>query len=82
MFALEAIPLAYEGQSERAVEFLGLAFTYPRTVGGWLEQWLLLKRLRKQLRIELGDDGFETAWQAGKSLRLDVSVDLLLNKSS
>ena len=80
MLALEAIPLAQEGQTRRAVELLALAFTYPQTVGGWLEQWLLLNRLRLQLRSELGDTAYELAWRAGKSLQLDAVVESILNK--
>jgi ATP/maltotriose-dependent transcriptional regulator MalT len=73
-----AILLTQEGQLERAVEVLGLAFHHPASAKTWMEQWPLLTRLRAQLEAELGLDTYTAAWERGKiSDLIAVSVSFL-----
>jgi predicted ATPase len=72
--ALEAMALAHEGDFESAAERLALAFTYPRTVGGWLKKWPPLIRLQEQLKTQLGASSYESAWKRGHSLDLKALI--------
>src|SRR5262249_33002501 len=66
----QAVILAHEGAKEHAVELLGLAFTFPAEMTGWLERWPLLTRLRADLEAELGVESFTAAWERGKTLEV------------
>jgi hypothetical protein len=72
--APHAIVLAHEGKSQRAVELLGLAFSYPPNMTGWMAQWPLLTRLRTKLEAELGMDRYAAAWAKGQTMTLEQAV--------
>jgi tetratricopeptide (TPR) repeat protein len=72
------ILLAHEGEVERAVEMLGLAFTHPASATGWMEKWPLLTRLRVDLEAELGAEVYQSAWERGAERDLDEVVAELL----
>ncbi len=59
-----------EGQPERALEWLGLAFAHPLRASGWMEQWPLLTRWRGDLERTLGAQVYRAAWQRGARLAL------------
>ncbi len=82
--AVGALMLAHVGEKWRAVELLGLVFTHPMSAKGWLENWLLLMRLRAQLEADLGSAAYVAAWERGmtcdpyttvKTLAADFSED-------
>jgi predicted ATPase/DNA-binding CsgD family transcriptional regulator len=74
-----AVILAHAGEPERAVELLGLAFSYPSGIMGWMERWPLLTRLRANLEAELGSDAYAVAWERGKTLELETVIAELLD---
>ena len=67
-----AILLAREGQPERAVEWLALAFTHPIRASGWMEKWPLLDRWRAEMRDALGAAVYDAAWERGTRLDLEA----------
>jgi predicted ATPase/DNA-binding CsgD family transcriptional regulator len=71
---IQAVLLARQGQSEQATERLGLAFSYPSSLVGWMEKWPLLLQVRSNLERELGAERFEAAWERGKTLNLETAV--------
>ena len=75
-----AIIEANTGDIERSVELLGLAFSYPKELVGWMEKWPLLTRLRADLKSELGEEAYNAAWERGKSLDLETVVKELLEE--
>jgi LuxR family maltose regulon positive regulatory protein len=70
--------IAHSGDSERASELLGLAFTHPASAPAWMEKWPLLTRLREQLEAELGADAYQAAWERGETLDLEKVVTELI----
>lgn len=75
---LAAAILAHSGEQEHAVELLGLAYTEPRTLSGWMEKWLLITRLRSDLEAELGSEVYAAAWERGSKRDLDIVAKELL----
>jgi hypothetical protein len=73
-----AIMRARRGDRTRAIELLGLYFTYPANLTGWMDNWVYLKQLRTELESELGAEGYHDAWQRRKSLDLQTVVAELL----
>lgn len=63
--AAEAVALTHEGSLEEAVEYLALAFHQPPWLSGWLHHWPLIVRLRADLRLQLGEERYEAAWECG-----------------
>ncbi|EFH84017.1 LuxR C-terminal-related transcriptional regulator [Ktedonobacter racemifer] len=78
--ALEAVALAYEGEPEKAVELLSLAFHQPAWVNGWLHRWPLLTRLSINLQLQLGDQAYQAAWERGALLDLETTIQSILGK--
>jgi hypothetical protein len=74
---IAAVLAARQGQSERAVEMLGLAFTQSPNINGWMIKWPLLGDVRGELQAELGTDRFESAWTHGSRLNLDSVMSQL-----
>jgi DNA-binding CsgD family transcriptional regulator len=72
--------LAHEGEKQRAVELLGLAFSHPMSATGWLEKWPLLTRLSTQLEAELGVETYTMAWERGKTLELEAVIAGMLEE--
>ena len=69
-----ALVVANEGQRERAAQLLGLAFTYPDTQVGMVENWPLIEYLIAELERELGADTFAIAWNYGASQDLETVI--------
>ena len=76
--ALAAILYAHEDQSELAVQLLGLAFSKPVKVTAWMEQWVLLNRVRDELGDKLRLNIFKAAWKRGESRDLKATADEVL----
>src|SRR5262249_41502114 len=70
----QAVVLAHKGESERAVELLGLALSYPSSMTGWMEKWPLLTRLQTNLETELGTAKYAAAGGRGQAMTLDQAV--------
>jgi predicted ATPase/DNA-binding CsgD family transcriptional regulator len=85
-FALLAIPaifiLAGEKHYEWAVEVLSRALQLPEEPDypsmGWLAKTRPLQRLMNDLRAELGDAGYNAAWERGKTLDITETTQMLL----
>jgi predicted ATPase/DNA-binding CsgD family transcriptional regulator len=75
-----AIIEAHEGDQAHAVGLLGLAFSYPQGLVGWMEKWPLLTRLRADLKADLGEEAYNAAWERGKQLDLETVVKELLEE--
>ncbi len=70
LLPLVSVLLTKAGEHVKAVEWLGLAFTHPASVTGWMEKWGLLTRLRAKLENELGSAAYLAAWERGQALDL------------
>lgn len=75
---IAAILSARAGHSERAVSLLGLAYSAPQSLTGWMRKWSLLTEVQNGLESQLGADAFAAAWERGQSLELPVVVAELL----
>lgn len=73
-----AFILSKNGQHERAVELLGRAMSEPPLKSGWMEKWSRLTQLRDELKRELGDTAYQTAWERGKTLDMETVINELL----
>jgi predicted ATPase/DNA-binding CsgD family transcriptional regulator len=73
-----AIIQAREGCTQRAAELLALSFQHPMSATAWLYRWPMLTRLRGELENELGAETFAAAWERGKDLDVEATVDTLL----
>ena len=71
--------LASQGQAEAAVEFYSAIWHSPHHDLLWLERWQPFLDLRQQLREQLGDAGYEAAWERGKDIDLDALLRAFLN---
>ncbi|GHO62172.1 hypothetical protein KSC_010640 [Ktedonobacter sp. SOSP1-52] len=78
--ALEAVAVANESMPEKAVELLGLAFHQPAWANGWLHRWPLLKRLRVDLRQQLGEEAYQAACEHGRSYDLETTIQSILGE--
>ena len=78
---LVAITIAHRGNGIRAVELLGLAFSQPKSITGWLEAWPLLMRLKSKLESDLGTAAFQLAWTYGTRLDLKQTITDLQTQS-
>ncbi len=74
------LPLAavLAGSSERAVELLGLAYSAPKQLTGWIAHWQLLTDFQRDLEAALGIDRYTAAWERGARLDLTAAVAELL----
>jgi predicted ATPase/DNA-binding CsgD family transcriptional regulator len=79
--AIEAVAQASEGNREKAVELLGLAFHQPAWASGWLHRWPLLTRLRIDLARQPGEDVYQAAWERGSRLDLETVIQSLLGEA-
>jgi predicted ATPase/DNA-binding CsgD family transcriptional regulator len=78
--ALEAVALAHEGALEESTELLALAFHQPLWASGWLHRWALLTRLRADLRLQLGEERYQSAWEHGSNHDLATVIRMILNE--
>ncbi len=72
------IILGQRGEAERATVILGLYFNHPMRPTGWAEKWPLLSEWMTRLEESLGADGYQAAWERGRSLDLLTAVEALL----
>lgn len=77
VLSLEALALANEEAYERATEFLSLACHQPDYARGWMTHWSPIVHLRAELMHQLGEADFERAWQAGRALDLQGTIEAL-----
>ena len=77
-----AVIIAHNGDKQRAVELLGLAFTHPKSATGWMVNWPLLTRFRADLEAELGAAAYDAAWERGAKLDLEATAADLLHTFS
>jgi len=77
-----AIIKANAGEAGRAVELLSLAFHHSLSPKGWLEKWPLLTRLRIELEVALSPAIFAAAWERGRVLDLEATIQTLLEELS
>jgi tetratricopeptide (TPR) repeat protein len=68
--ALLALIAYHDGRAQRSAELLGLAFSAPDFVSGWLHQTEPLSQLQSELLQRLGPDEFEACWTRGQALDL------------
>ena len=54
--------------------FLGLVYNHPATRKGWTAKWNLLTQLKDDLKVELGEESYQIAWEHGKALDLTATV--------
>ncbi len=68
-----------EGRTLPALELTAKVFYLfeapEQPVMNWLEKWPLLNRLREKWRIELGDGAYQVAWERGKTLDIEATLD-------
>lgn len=72
-----AFILAHEGEKERAVELLAMAYHHPASPTALLEGWPFLARLRSELKDALSPEVYNAAWGRGKALDFDTTLTVL-----
>jgi ATP/maltotriose-dependent transcriptional regulator MalT len=65
---------------EMAIELLGLAFQQPALASGWLQRWSKVSLLRADLRHQLGEEGYQIAWERGAALDLETTIRSILGE--
>lgn len=84
-FSLLCLPvigiiIASEGSLLSAVELMGLAFTHPDSTLDWIKKWALIRQVEADLQAELGAADYAAAWEGGKRLHVEQTVEFLLNE--
>ena len=75
---IAVIVVAQEDDPKRAVELLGLAYTAPQEVTGWIDHWQLLNEIRANLEANFDVEDYRRIWDRGAQLDLkQVIRDLL-----
>lgn len=76
---LAALVLSNEGDKERAVRLLALAFTYPLTHANMFKSWAPIETLQSQLKAEMGEEAYHQLWNEGTQLDLkEVAFGLIV----
>jgi serine/threonine protein kinase/predicted ATPase len=75
---ISAFLIDHNHEYTRVVECLGLAFNIKPEITGWMDKWDLLTQLQADLRTQLGDEAYNTAWERGKSLDLETVIQDLI----
>ncbi|HET8840979.1 MAG TPA: response regulator transcription factor [Ktedonobacteraceae bacterium] len=75
---IEAVVRAHKKLPEEACELLGLAFSQPPWISGWLHRWPLLARLQTDLKRQLGGETYQAAWDRGSSYDLEAIIQSIL----
>jgi predicted ATPase/DNA-binding CsgD family transcriptional regulator len=84
-FSLLCLPVigiivASEGSLLSAVELMGLAFTHPESKLDWIKKWALIRQIETDLVAELGAADYAAAWEGGKRLDVEQTVQFLLSE--
>lgn len=77
---IASVLFARAGQTHRAIELLGLAYSAPPELTGWLPHWKLLVELQDELQSKLGAEEFSAVWERGAKLDLDQVVKELITE--
>jgi len=80
MLPAAALLAASEDRLERAAELLALGYHHPAAATGWQDQFPLITRLRAKLDHTLGPAAFQAAWERGKALDLEETINTLLEE--
>jgi predicted ATPase len=75
---IEAIILAREGRSAKAVQLLSLGYNHPLSAQGWIDRWDLIALAKEELSNTLGPDLFDENWQLGQELDLESTAAEIL----
>jgi DNA-binding SARP family transcriptional activator/predicted ATPase len=78
LLPVAAVILAHTGREEAAVELLALVAGDPISTTGWMSKWSLLVDLQARLQTEMDPDIFAAAWNRGRSLDLQLTVNRLI----
>ncbi len=70
-----AMIAVHQGDTEKAVHLMSLAFNHPASTSGWLENWSLIQQFLDELKSELGAEAYETAWEHAKTLELKHVIE-------
>jgi ATP/maltotriose-dependent transcriptional regulator MalT len=65
-------------KQDAAVEMMGLAFSHPKSQQGWFVNSPLGEGVLEQMKVELGEDKFDAAWQRGAERDLHETSAALL----
>lgn len=83
MLHLLSLPIAAalaarDGNSERAVELLALAYTAPEDLMGWIDHWQPLQEIKNDLKAQFDQDNYSRIWQRGAKLDVEhITRELL-----
>ena len=70
----QSLYLAHHDENEKAVEYLGLAFTHSVSPSGFLQGCPLFTNLRDDLKEKLSENSYDEAWERGKLLDVEVVI--------
>ena len=73
--------MVHEGQTDRAVQLLGLASARPTQTPTWMENWPLLREIRQEIEDDMGSQNYAELWERGRTLDLQETVKALLEVS-
>jgi tetratricopeptide (TPR) repeat protein len=59
--------LDHDGAHVEAIQVLSMMLAYPYHNITWVNEWPPMVELQARIREALGDDAYETAWEAGKT---------------
>jgi predicted ATPase/DNA-binding CsgD family transcriptional regulator len=78
--AVEEVIQAHNGALESAVELLSTAFHQPDYLSGWLNRWPLIARLRADIRLQLGAEVYQAAWERGSHHETEPLIRSILGE--
>jgi tetratricopeptide (TPR) repeat protein len=65
LMAMAALIAVEKGELETAVRFLSISKNHPFNATGWMAQWPRLAELETELKQQVGEEAYETAWAEG-----------------
>lgn len=75
LLAPATIMYANNGSPERAANLFGLAENQSSHAAGWMKYWMLLEKTKNELRVNMGQAAFDTAFDNGQMLDLATTVE-------
>jgi predicted ATPase/DNA-binding CsgD family transcriptional regulator len=79
-FPLAAVVWALDNKVEKAVEYLGLAFTHTESSSRWMQEWAFLTNVRGDLEAEIGSAKYQAAWERGSRLNYQHVIQEILSE--